>query len=452
MRLRDVGWRIGLTLLGAAISVSVLWWTQTPDPTRLLQRLWPGGSAGSASAPRDAVGGSSPLSKTVAAAFPAIVIVRPEGADAAATAQRFVDALTDAGLYPQFDTVLIGPDPGTAPCRVASAPLLQASNGRSARRTQRRMLYVIGPCALQHAIAAAQYAQRIAALRVGVVEEDRGTPGSVPLIFTDIDEMDARLLVPSAQRVGYTVRGVIAAPALATQLRWAHRYLPQASPVRIGYWRDVAASTDGTPAPSPAPKSKMAAVPDSPTRIAMQRPTPEQRLRALRDAAQGLASNDERLGAVPQEMDERAVGDRVDEEGGAIEIVAATGPPAEAIARWRHAGVRLLYADAHTPPDVLQAAVNADIGTFCDADTASMIAVPESCLLRVTPLRQAAPSMAAYLASQILLSPRTAVPAGGKAPLWQALPQGPLRLDGRLARRMQQMPPLSLLDDVRISR
>jgi len=443
MRIRDMGWRLGLTVLGAALLGAILWGTQMPEPARLMQRLWPVGNTGMASTSRDESGNASRLSKTVAAAFPAVVIVRPEGPDAAAMAQRFVDALTDAGLYPQFDTVLIGPDLGTAPCRPVSEPLLQASNGRSAHRTQPRMLYVIGPCALQHAIASAQYAQRITALRVGVVEEDRGTSRNVPLIFTDVDEMDARLLVPSAQRVGYTVRGVLAAPTLATQLRWAHRYLPQSAPLRIAYWSEGAA--DPEPAPPPSPTAKTARTP-----IPMQRPTPAQRLAALRDAARAMASNVEGRGVVDDGKDGPGPGPRTG-EGDTIEIVAAAGRPAEAIARWRSAGIGLLYADAHTPPDVLQAAVNAGIGTFCDADTAPSMAIQESCLLRVTPIRQAAPAMAAYLASQILLAPRTAASGGDKGLPWQALPQGPLRLDRRLARRMQQMPPLSLLDDVRIS-
>ena len=451
--------RVALTLMGATVLLLGLWWSQTqmPNGHALVHGIRHFGNDRAGAEVQGASNAPPMPTQTRAADFPRVVIVRPDEAEAAFTAHRFIDALTDAGLYPRIETVLLLPARNGAPCDEIAARLSNTSDpsnrsitpGRPLDGTMRpTLVYAIGACAMRNAIASAHDARSISALGVGDADAVEAMYRLVPLIFSDVDELEARVLISQALSAGQRVRGVLAAPTLATQLQWARRYLPHTSSVRIGYWTNAL-----------EPKASVSRVPDTSDAAASNASASslqDRRLIGLRNAAREAVLGYERVGNVNRDDDMH--GENIDADadadadaGGAIEIVATAGRPADAVAHWRTRGVRLLYVDGATPEEVVQAAVAAGIGTFCAADAGFRGAVRSTCLLRVMPLRQAAPAMAAYQASR-LLAPQGRVqqPIGSLATLWQAPPQGPLLLDIGLARKLGQMPPLSLLDDVRV--
>jgi hypothetical protein len=444
--------RLALTFSGAGLLLGGLWWSQTqmPDGAALMQRIGRGHdrvqSDGNGVTPLPPM-----LTKTRATAFPSIVIVRPDDAEAASMAQGFIDALTDASLYPLIQTALLRQDQDAAVCDETSTPLSNAppmSDASSDRIAPPTLVYAIGARAMQSAIASARHVGSRTARHDGDADGVDATSRPLSLIFSDVDEVEAREWVPRAQGAGWTVGGVLAGPTLETQLQWARRYLPHAASGGIGYWTDSLVADASTPH-EPNTANTANVVPPNTSRSSLR----DRRVVGLLDAARGVGANDGGVDVVARaDGTYREDADPDVKDAGAIEMVAASGRADDAIAQWRQRGVRLLFVDRETPMAVVQAAVAAGIATFCAADTVSRATMRGMCLLQVMPLLEAAPAMAAYQASHSIRVAPVVVEHqnGSQATRWQIPPHGPLQLDIVLARKTGHMPPLSLLDDVRI--
>ncbi|MCP1117095.1 hypothetical protein [Robbsia andropogonis] len=406
--------RMMITLAGAVLLIAGVWWKLAPPVAwaGLLQEmprfLRPGVALlfrqGAVPALRREDNGSRLFDTSRAAAFPTVMIIRPDSTAAAAKAQAFHDALTDANFFPEVDAVLLPTNDREADCDVTVTNALQR------RGTRPAVVYTIGACATG---AVSTVMQREAAMQG---DRANASPrGDVRVVFSDVDEVTARCVTDMARetKAHYAIGGVIAGPSEAMQWQWARRYLPHQAPLRIGYWR-------GEP---------MTGI--------------------------GVLQKRSLVGGSTSGQTTSALGMRADATEG-IEVVMADGALDSAVAYWRAKGVRLLYVDGRTPETVTRAALAAGIGTFCAADALPREAMPGRCLLRVMPLPQAAAAMAARLALQMMRegqpSPSGVMPlhANARQAAWQALPQGPLQLDIAVARRLRQIPPLSLLDDVQI--